>query len=124
MKSTCLRFTVVVAIAAAALGCSQHEDFPTELSFIPPPAIANLSIQDNGDGTYDITWSVDDDLAVKEYRVYSFGATGLPELVGTTPSPQFGIDLFVPIGGVPIGVTAVTVENVEGAMAVAVTPDP
>jgi hypothetical protein len=116
-----------LALAVFVAGCSQHSDTPTKYSFTPAPKVSNVQVTGvpGEPGVYDVTWDVDDDTAVANYRIYVFDPfTGAPELVGepTTPSAQVVVGLE--IGGLAFGVTAVTVENVEGAMAVGVTPDP
>lgn len=118
--ATALALTAWVTI----LGCAQHKDFPMQQTYIPPPAIQNLAITSVGGGKYDLTWSVADPTVVKYYRVYSFNQFGVASPVDTTATPSAGIDLGFELGGVPFGVTSITVENVEGAMAVAVTPQP
>ena len=116
-----------LALAFFVAGCAQHEDTPTKYSFIPAPKVSNVEVTGVQDepGVYDITWDVNDDTAVANYRVYIFDPfSGVPELVGepTTTSAQVVVGLE--IGGLAFGVTAVTVENVEGAMAVGLTPAP
>lgn len=124
MKTVRSMLLVLALALAVAPGCAQHGDLPAAIAYIPPPTPTNLQITDNGDGTYDITWDISDPIAVQEYRVYSISALTGPLLETTVTNPTVGINLGVPIGGVQIGITAVTVENVEGAMAIVVTPAP
>jgi hypothetical protein len=124
MKHTITRTLTAVLLVVVAAGCSQHDDLLGEHTFIPAPTPTDVIVTDNNDGTYDINWTVGDDSAVKNYRVYSLSAFSSPEVIGEPTDTVFGIDLFIPVGGVVLGVTAVTVENVEGAMTVVVTPEP
>jgi hypothetical protein len=113
-------------LLVAVSGCSQHGDLPTELDLVPAPAVTIDDIQDNSDGTYRVTFSVADDTAVQYYRVYLLNPlTGQMELVGTVSGTnEAGIDLQSgqSISDYPFGISAVTVENVEGAMTVGLTP--
>jgi hypothetical protein len=123
MKQSVFHFAV--ALVVFVLGCSQHDDTPTRHSFIPAPAITSLNIIDDGGGKYTITWNVDDDTAVQYYRVYWFNfLTGALEKVAEPSGTQQGVDIGLEAGGLVFGVSAVTVENIEGAMATAVTPEP
>lgn len=117
-------FHVLIAVAVLACGCSQHGDLPTRHSYIPAPDVVNVSIVDNGDGTYDIAWDVEDETAVDYYRIYVLNEVGMFEVAAETADKEFGINLFIPFGGFFIGISAVTVESVEGAMTVVVTPEP
>jgi uncharacterized protein YcfL len=126
-KKTAYRPAACAAVLLFALiGCSSHADLPTEQSFIPAPTPTISEVFDNDDGSYVLRWSVDDDIAVDHYRVYSFDLfTGAPLLAGTTENTEQGIVVsIVPTGGIPLGVSAVTTQNVEGAMAIGVTPEP
>jgi len=119
--------SLACVVAAAALlisaGCAKHKDFPSPLALIAPPTPANLVITDDTGGKYTMTWGVDDPAIVDHYNIYSVSSFGAA-LEGTTTDTEFGVDLLIPVGGVVLGVSAVTVENVEGAMVTAVTPDP
>lgn len=125
MKRTTQLAAAVFVTGMLAAGCSQHGDLPTQQTYIPPPDITSLEIFDQGGGLYDIDWEVADDTGVSFYRVYAFGLlSGLPELALETEDTIAGVDVGAQIGGLRFGVTAVTIENVEGAMATAVTPTP
>jgi hypothetical protein len=118
---------VSLVLLAAVAGCSQHGDLPTDHGFIPAPAVSidAGSVVDNGDGTYVVPFSVADAAAVQYYRVYLYNPlTGLMEMVGTVDSSPAPVDLQTgqSVAGYPVGVSAVTVENIEGAMAVVLTP--
>ena len=126
MTRDTLKFlTAAIAVVAlvGASACSSHDDLPTALSITAPPTPAVTDVVDNGNGTYDIFWTVDNASVVDYYRVYSL-SFGSPVLEDTTSAMTFGISTIVPVGGVVIGVSAVTVENVEGAMGTGVTPEP
>lgn len=127
MKSTRYLLLAVVAALVTAPGCAQHGDMPAMYRFIPAPTPTNLDIADNNNGTYDITWDISDPIAVKEYRVYQYSLLENRFVVLETVTDRtagISTGTGAPIGGIPIGISAVTVENVEGAMAIGVTPEP
>jgi hypothetical protein len=115
------RLLAAVAVFALVAGCSQHDDPAAPLELIDPPTPSNLSIVNNGDGTYDITWDISNESVVKNYRVYSF-LTGQPALEGEPTDRMWEAFTLIPISDLPYGVSAVTTENVEGPIAVVLTP--
>lgn len=122
-KKTAYRSAIgVVVLLVALMGCSSHSDLPTEQSFTPAPTPTNVQITSAGGSLYDMSWSIANAIGVDRYRVYSLSEFAPPELLGETTEMMFGIDTVIPVSGLPFGVSAVTDQNVEGAMAVAVTP--
>jgi len=121
-----ITFLLACAALAAVLtsaGCARHEDFPSPLGLLAPPAPKSLMITDDGGGKYTMTWDIDDPAIVDHYNIYSVSSFGVA-LEGSTSDMLFGVDLLFPVGGVVLGVSAVTVENVEGAIVTGVTPAP
>ncbi len=124
-RNTLRVFTAMIAVVAllGAPGCSQHDDLPSPLSIITPPTPTNVTVVEDGFGLYGISWTVDNEGIVDHYRVYTL-SFGPPSLEGTSPTREFGLNTIIPVGGIVIGVSAVTVDNVEGAMGTGVTPAP
>jgi len=124
MKTTGRLVLLAAAMTLVAVaGCSKHKDFPAELPLITPPTPTNLSITDDGNGRYTLTWDIGDPAAVDHYNLYLVSAFGT-EFEDETPDTNIGVDLGtgIAIPGVVLGISAVTVENVEGAMVTVVTP--
>lgn len=114
----------VFALAAFLVaGCSKHSDLPSPLGFITPPTPKNLNIVDEGSGKYLLSWSIDDAAIVSYYRLYSVSVFGTA-YVDSTSETEIGVVFPYQAAGWVVGVTAVTVENIEGAMATAVTQEP
>jgi hypothetical protein len=113
-------FAVAVLLVA---GCSKHSDLPSPLGFITPPTPTNINIVDDGGGAYQVSWSIDDAAIVSYYRLYSVTVFGT-SYVDSTASTEIGVIFPYQAAGWVVGVTAVTVENIEGAMATAATPEP
>lgn len=112
----------VLAVLLSA-GCSKHSDLPSPLGFITPPTPKNLNIVDEGSGKYLLSWSIDDAAIVAYYRLYSVTAFGTA-YVDSTLDTEIGVIFPYQAAGWVVGVTAVTQENIEGAMATAVTEEP
>jgi hypothetical protein len=112
--------TVAVAVAFAP-GCENHENFPQPLGVAAPPTVTNFSVTTPDNMNFDLQWEIDDPTGVQLYRIY-FGVQGLgpPELETETTQTcpcTFPAALPTPISGTVWGVSVVTDENVEGAMA-------
>jgi hypothetical protein len=129
MRSTRILKQGALAAACGALvlvlgGCPKHENFPTELDVTVPPTPSNLTITvPDASTTYTFEWEISDPTNVKGYRLYSIGLFPTPELLAETTStqvtpPAFGYSLT----GLQFGVSAVSTDNVEGAMTTAVAP--
>jgi len=117
-------FIVLLAVFSV-FGCAKHDDkVPAMLGLTAPPQPSNVvaAIVDDpltaGDD-YDVTWDIDDpDLVVAFFRIYLVSDFGT-ELQQDSVTTQIfrGTSIF-PVPA--FGVTAVTDENVESAMSVAV----
>jgi hypothetical protein len=132
MRSTLVFKRAGLTVACGVLvlvlgGCPKHENFPTALEITVPPTPSNFNITvPSSSTTYTFEWEISDPASVKGYRLYNIGLFATPELLadettitGTevTP-PAFGYSL----SGLQFGVSAVSIDNVEGPMAVAVAP--
>jgi hypothetical protein len=105
------------------LGCDSRNELPAVLGITPPPQPANLNIQKTSPTMYELTWTIDNPTAVSEFRVYSVGPFGPPELIGATDQTQTDVDTVIPVTGIVFGVSSVTVENVESDLTSVAAPD-
>jgi hypothetical protein len=125
-RNTLRVFTAVVAVVAllGASGCSKHDDPSSPLAIVTPPTPTNLVIVDNLNATYDISWDIVDEASVKNYRTYSFDfVRGVWVRERAEPDvPEWYLNTVINLSGLPIGVTAVTHENVESEMLVGFLP--
>lgn len=125
---TLLLVVAATAVAAVLSGCPKHDNFPSPLSLTAPPTPENFVITDLGAGTpagwdYGLEWTVSDPGLVSFYRVYLLNPPFAPELqfetTVTSPPP---INFPFQATGIQLAVSAVSNDNVEGAMATGVVP--
>jgi hypothetical protein len=114
---------MIVGAMALAAGCNKHENFPAELDVVVPPTPSNFVITNPQGTDYDLSWQISDAAAVKNYRLYLVGSLGLaPELLAEPATTTFPITLSFDATGLRFGISAVSVDNVEGNMTTAVVP--
>lgn len=128
MRSTPIFKQCALTVACGALllvlaGCPKHENFPTELDIVVPPTPSNFSIT-VAPGTTDYTfeWEISDPADVKNYRLYVIGLSLTPELLAEPTGLLVQQTLPYSVSGLQFGVSSVSTDNVEGAMAVADAP--
>ncbi len=113
---------VVLCALALATGCKKHENFPEPLAVVVPPTPTSFVITNPQGNDYDLSWEISDPSKVQGYRLYLVGLGLAPELLAEHDTTSFAITLNFDATGLRFGVTAVSTDNVEGAMATAVVP--
>lgn len=128
MRSTRILQQVALLAVCAALvmvlgGCPKHENFPAALDVTVPPTPANFSITVVPNTTdYTFEWEISDASTVKNYRLYVIGLSLAPELVDEPTGTQVQTSFAYSVKGLQFGVSAVSTDNVEGAMTVKKAP--
>lgn len=126
-----IRLSLVVALVASVgvlSGCPKHENFPSPLALEVPPTPDTFVITDLGAGSsggwdYGLEWNISDPAAVAVYRVYLLNPPFPPELqFETTSTSAPPLNFPFKATGVVLGVSAVSNDNVEGAMEAAEVP--
>ncbi len=118
----------LLVVACTFFSCEERQDFPQPLAVSVPPKPYNLVVTsvEPAPGEivweYDLTWEVADPTAVKIYRIYIVGNSGLKEMAGTSEELQVALLWVGSLEGTVFGVSAVSVENVESDLATAVAP--
>jgi hypothetical protein len=117
----------IVAMGILTLGCSKHENFPAVFNVTAPPTPSSLVVTNPSGSNYDLSWSISDATNVQTYRVYLISPVGVDPTSGEliydesllieSPTTSIMIDTVLPVlPGSDFGVSAVSLDNVEGAM--------
>jgi len=120
-----IRGFALAALAASlafVTACPKQEDFPAALDVIVPPTPEDFVITNPQDNDYDLNWTISDPGDVKNYRLYLVGLGLAPELLAEPTTTTYPITLPFDAGGLQFGLSAVSTDNVEGAMVVATVP--
>ena len=128
MRSTQILKRAGLAAACGVLvlvlgGCPKHENFPAVLDVTVPPTPSNFNITvPDASTAYTFEWEISDPTDVKGYRLYWIGLTPTPELLAETPDLNIQQTFASSLKGLQFGVSAVSTDNVEGAMTLAIAP--
>jgi hypothetical protein len=116
--------SLLAGLVLTSVGCPKHENFPPALDLEPVPTPFDFVITNPQGTDYDFTWDIDDpDGVVDHYRVYLVGeGFAADELLGETDVPSFLVSFQISVTGLKFAVSAVSTENVEGAVAVSTAP--
>ena len=112
---------IIVLVVLLIISCAKHENFPNEVNVNQPPTPADFVVTMCPDGNYTLNWFVQDSLSVSYYRVFVIDPYTGPDELDTTSVSNYAID-FRPliVTGIIWGVSAVSVDNIEGRMVSAV----
>lgn len=116
---------IALVLIFVLLACSKHDDPPMQVDVVEPPAPFDVTVFSPTPGVFNLSWDVGDPSVVNYYRLYYldpffFDLTFADTTVGT--SIQF--DVGAAITDLMWGVSAVTIENVEGRIVYASPSSP
>jgi hypothetical protein len=105
--------------------CSKHDDPPTRVSVVEPPTPFNFTVLSPTPGIFDMSWDIDDPSVVSYYRLYYLDPFfSQLTFADTTAATSIQFDVGAAITELMWGVSAVTVENVEGTIVYATVQAP